>query len=894
MARYNYKNGNRVNYELDYGNITGSINELSRTQAENLLLDAFFANLTSPKSAHTSLQPLDVPISYIKDVAQAYGTPTPSVEAFSETEPWYQDGIKSGYSMSVAGIGPFALNTPHHVLTQSIGLKMLMPKRFSRLGKMGTLKDSNGVHTLAWLSAMISAHVDVANEDYILQVNIGPFSYNHANFLLRSGVGRNALLFINQDVFKNLALANQEAAGTYGQEEYSSFDSRFDKQKKDIINAYISSAKKIATPAQLKKLEELLNSDGKMFNDDLFFEQSSPQAPGRLEKTYLNKAKGKDFDYYYDQIYYSKLWDSLDPYASAMSDLVMATQVDTKKFGNNAVAMYDFLDKYNSLLYSPYFRKEDIESMYKDLYFDKKVDNSVKFLLNILGEVSIPSKEGYNRVYRKILGLLNIRNLKGKSNPSEVTNGIDAVWKSKALLNSQGYQEIIPGDNATEQLASLRNLFFGENSMSRRLNKLKNDILLAYAEGKDTYPEIAIADGRIENMLLNRLSGREMPNKIEYLKVNASDDSVEIISQMKGYWQELLDSTNPELRQFAKDLVRYAIFTGHGMQHMNNLFSYIPDSALEDTLYYDKVRQIEKMDNDDFYNLYDAEDLDEFFRNNWSNNRLVPFISTEGDGVKTLHGSMQIPRINEAGEVVFSPKRVIHTIIGSNKKSLTFDQDHQLEAFHPFVKLKTNNGDVALYKNVGVMVQGTGEKVTYKPVYVLTNKKGHEARGKAVITEYLTANTLEDGVMSRMSILPGNNMAPVELYQDGTMSFIEDTNFVERVLSPKKNAKGEMIQEVPGTFRYYNMLNKVDDAYVDPAQQYVELEDVVEENLEAPVGKSLTDILLESGGSLSRYMSQQSETETSTSEDPFADLTSGENFNNESEFPSDTMNHCKN
>ena len=70
--------------------------------------------------------------------------------------------------------------------------------------------------------------------------------------------------------------------------------------------------------------------------------------------------KEKDFDYYYGQILVYKLYKELEPMAQAMSDLVKASQVDTKKFGKNSIEMRTFLQNVADCYTSPYFTSEMI------------------------------------------------------------------------------------------------------------------------------------------------------------------------------------------------------------------------------------------------------------------------------------------------------------------------------------------------------------------------------------------------------------------------------------------------------------------------------------------------------------------------------------------------------
>ena len=53
---------------------------------------------------------------------------------------------------------------------------------------------------------MISAHVDVAKDNYIIKLNVNGFTYNLTNFLLRNGAGKNTMYFVSQEIMKDLAV----------------------------------------------------------------------------------------------------------------------------------------------------------------------------------------------------------------------------------------------------------------------------------------------------------------------------------------------------------------------------------------------------------------------------------------------------------------------------------------------------------------------------------------------------------------------------------------------------------------------------------------------------------------------------------------------------------------
>jgi hypothetical protein len=150
---------------------------------------------------------------------------------FQQYSPRYQSEKKDEYTSGKAGIGPFALNNKHHVLTQITHMKM-NPDEFTlalgldRLDKIYDDAESNrsGERTrvLSWLSAMINAFVDIAKDPYIVRLNVNAYTYNIASYLIRMGKGENTFYFLNQPIMKDIAQAVLKTRGKYGVDQHMS------------------------------------------------------------------------------------------------------------------------------------------------------------------------------------------------------------------------------------------------------------------------------------------------------------------------------------------------------------------------------------------------------------------------------------------------------------------------------------------------------------------------------------------------------------------------------------------------------------------------------------------------------------------------------------------------
>jgi hypothetical protein len=63
---------------------------------------------------------------------------------------------------------------------------------------------------------MVNAHVDVAKDPYIFDLNVNHATYNYANFLIRAGMGMSTFTFLSQQSLKNIADEINNAGGIYG------------------------------------------------------------------------------------------------------------------------------------------------------------------------------------------------------------------------------------------------------------------------------------------------------------------------------------------------------------------------------------------------------------------------------------------------------------------------------------------------------------------------------------------------------------------------------------------------------------------------------------------------------------------------------------------------------
>lgn len=221
VSRYQYdKKGNRIQFNDELG-MEGN----SEDAIKNKLIEQYLKVLTTLEYTNQLKVSIDNATSTVKDYVLRkieskkpihYQTP------FEVYSPHYQEEVKSEYTKGKSGIGPFALNNAHHILTQLMGVKFKSNEFTEALGLIDLDKqyddDGSGRRILDWLSAMINAFVDIAKDPYIVRLNVNPYTFNMTAYLLRMGKGEQTFYFLKQPVIDAVAKAVLNTRGNYGKD----------------------------------------------------------------------------------------------------------------------------------------------------------------------------------------------------------------------------------------------------------------------------------------------------------------------------------------------------------------------------------------------------------------------------------------------------------------------------------------------------------------------------------------------------------------------------------------------------------------------------------------------------------------------------------------------------
>ena len=802
IARYSY---NRYNGKSDY-------EANSKEALENRLLDMYLAVLTNANTFNEVRQPLDAVTDYLKDhILSVVDSLTQQSKASTSSPlyyvtPQFQSKTKAELSGGKRGIGPFALAASHHALTQQVCLTLannkgsLIFQRFGITNVSGIRSNQNNhapgfeqvnTNILDWLSAMTSAHVDVAKDPYIIRLNVRSLTYNMTNFLLRTGVGETAFYFLPQQILKDFAVEYDKYAGFYGVDlpAYANPEST---AHRNVWNKYFEAANKLATTStQKKKLADLKKNPSAFLSSELL------DINWLMKQLNVKDEAYKSFNWYFNQLRIMKLYDAFTPASRSLSALTTLSQIDTKKFGNNFGLESAFLVRWKNFVQTDGTFNNPL-SMFTSTFLYQKLVNGMLFPRDAFKNVMLrltPQFEIWRNKLHALTGTLGSSN---NDTINSITRAMEAQYKS-AFFDKYCKDHNINVDE----------LLYGKNSIVNRFYTLRNRIV------RGEYPTLLDSTGRLENALLNSLVPRQkydaldaiLPDFFE-LKFNkdGNDGMDDILIRA---WEELSDSEYADVREFARDLAIYSFYTSGDAFGRNNFFKYVPNSLRESLGYFDYIRNLES----DPGNLSQFAQLtNPIFRNLWWNEDIVPTVeyikpTTEFDKAtgEIYQTDGKLPN-QESGYTIQTDDGKYLDVPGifmNTRRPRTIGFNEQGDTIYtPYVKIRLN-GDLdprytMLYRFIGVAKDSQGN-VEY-PVYRLIPKFGVNMQGMTLLefgkqtssigaNNYYYKGSVDPTIFT--DYRPIKDIAPTSLKnQVDVFSFLKDIN-----TNPQQLASEQLVNE---------------------------------------------------------------------------------------------------
>lgn len=731
VARFAYnKNGVKFNKgnSLKYDEVRNSI--------KNEMLEAYLKVLLTRDNTNSLKLSIDNATENVKEVLRDIEGPSSyHPTPFEVYSPTYQEARKAEYTGGKAGIGPFALNNAHHILTQLTKLSMVRDAFTNTLNiwNIGGIYDTpvagmkKGGRILDWLSAMINGFVDIAKDPYIVRLNVNSWTYNMVSFLLRTGKGKQTFYFVAQPILKEMAEAVIKTKGKYGIDRTKTPTQLENEAIESVLDKYDPTKK------YRKKYEFINGNENSRANEyqDLFstYQKENGEYTSRTrELLKLNKEEISNFNEEQVRIYYA--WKALKPYADSLANLVKYSKVDTKKTGKTFAEQQTYYNGMWAMTEDANFANGEIERFYNETFIARKTENSIPFGTSIFKNLLLRNTDTFLSKKDIMLSLLGRKNNADSKLLNALISGMEAQIKS-GFFNQFIYQNGI----------DIHSMFTGKMSMAKRINNFKYEIL----KGNSKLSRFLNNDGTINNDFINYLIPNIDYNGLDFIDTSSLLDADQSqANNLINYWRELIDDPEPRVSQLFKDLVVYAFLTSGDNPTMNSFFQYVPNSYKMSMGYTDHIQT--KLD--ELSNGVDQSIVrDDLFLNNWQNDKLVrPVDLYNNKGVKlysiSLNDQSVVPNIilGERQDKTDRP-----AIRPSNWLSMTYVNDKgkliegKFPIFYPYIKINDGLGrtpaNYHVYSLIGYKQAADPEtrRLNYIPIYGLVSKKGYKYRGHTVV-----------------------------------------------------------------------------------------------------------------------------------------------------------------
>ena len=774
------ENGNIVQYENNK-----NVEQQSLEALQNMVIQSYQIAISDNTNMAETRASIDTLTKLLQKEILPKVQPDSKKEALPAYEllPSFQLSRKEEYTSGKAGIGPFALNSTNHALTQFTHLNMVYSQGNPyNLNQLDEVKGRDGHRILDWLSAMINAHVDVAKDPYVITLNVNSVTYNITNLLLRGGMGKSTFYFLAQPSLKELANTILVNKGVYGARKTTE-DAELRRIRQQYATLLQNQINDLPDSQQKTlwqhKFNDVINgysikgiSAYPLVKDDSFI---STKYADTFDESKLSKAltdKGS-IESLYQQLLVLNAYQTLSVDAKRLSDLVNRSQIDTKKYGNTLATQMNFRNSYDTFIsdndkfffikgQKPEDKDSALRKYFRITHLGKKLHWGTILPREILKNQVFASTSGFEDVFTSVMASLFGRKMiedrdgkptlaykhqSDKKKVNAVAQYVSTIIRARIARN-------IPQLRATDE--ELRDLFQGSNSMSRRLSGLKSYI----REHKDEFPDLIAQDGTFINPLLDYL--QEYPadgvnsfiDRVIPVESTMNNDA-DVDNRLTTAFAELLYHSDELIRIYANDLAKYAYLTSYDERGRNTFFNLVPNQWKQEVGYISAIKNAlsefkghnnvlayqmvaEAIDN--YNELYFPSIQISIARNMWNDEDIVPTIDFKEQSYNP-----------DTNRTTGEQKSLFYANVTVGKKKVrvtdvfTTPESTNSENIRDFVKVVKNaNGTrvVSLYQRVGSVgyLNEDGKPVRMRSVYRRIPKLGI-TDGNTRILELLKEST---------------------------------------------------------------------------------------------------------------------------------------------------------
>lgn len=717
IATYSYDPDTHKRYEWD--DTKTHYTDQTEGALINKLLDSYTLVISDDKTISETRASIDTLTGILtKEILpNVKSTVLEEAKPFYELMPSFQESRKTEYTSGKAGIAPFALNSTNHCLTQATHLKMKYSNdNVYGLGQLDEINGQDGFKILDWLSAMINAHVDVAKDPYIINLNVNSVTYNMTNLLLRGGKGRLTFFFLAQPIIKDFANSKLINNGVIGSENI--FDNQLIKKLKQ---KYINMLNELnLTEEQKQQLIEINDEDRASLFDEQLLQQS------------LKKFGSKQIDAQSIRVQLLAIdaYQRLSGDAQILADLVQRSQIDTKKYGNNINQLQNFYNSYYTFRVDMEgkFEEDSLDRYFNDTFLSKKLQFALSLTNNILKKQIVGATNGYKQLSSIILRNIRggdynpVRNGKLVIQPYNSTSNKEYIKKIndriESILRARAVNKAVSALNISDE--ELVDMLYGKDSISRELNSIKKYIV----EHKSDSLLFNIVDnqGNIINDLLNYLQGittdkrRGGINRI-LTSTSSMNNSRFTEDRLRSSFYDLITCDDKVISDFAKKLVAYAFVTSYDNRTPNSFYQLVPLPYKKQIGYIDAISDMLSMLNKSQYDfIEEGQTVEEIANSIYLS--LVRNYSEDNDIVPVF---VPKARINYNQETEFNYKVISNSTDAQRLPIISIFQINGNNK-NMFIKMYGSSNNFQLYQRIGYIVNPDGQVVT--TLYKVITKLG--------------------------------------------------------------------------------------------------------------------------------------------------------------------------
>ncbi len=672
------------------------IKQHSKAALENLRIDLMQALLGDPKTYPNAVAALDNKFLELeaKDLYSTEGgASSKNLGFFRGTT---QAMTKVLFDKAKSLVGVVANQMTDHKVSQRDGLtyrgiNFQVGKQKNGESLVSSITDVNGTYTATWLNLYMNAIVDAAKDPYIIAANINQFTAPVGFMLIRTGVPAEWVnAYLGQPVLKELVKLKSIREGRLSQKVYGK-DGKKLTPEQELINKYMTSARITAEEFEALSLKDLKKIDAQSLKKEIKGQSNALKQLIILKGFNEFKETSKELS---EAIRAGKadVTNGKDLISAELKEAKLIQLIEKNAIRNIEVKFGVVTDNNKIIPDSEGFAQIDGTRMAGTFH-----RNGIQSAARMFSGMSVMSSGAVRNILYNIIFDMN-------------PNLINQETEVDAIMN-EIYSFIIGIEGSGITDGKIKDLFFGDNSTARKVERLKR-----------ADPALAL-----NNILLRDFTTvyRKKKGDPDFLTFNNKNQDRELYQRA---WSELFE-THPAI---AKKLVNYSYHASGFNRNLFSFFQFVPVEELVNRNFGSFMTNI----NTAFSSAGSTalqetgvltEASDQVIRHLWGNKKIVPSFSS-----KDIE---QIEKLSTSE--IFTVKDKSDFIIGVN--------EHEAIETARFLRDKNDN----LYELVGYNRKKD-------PIYKRTSKLGYYDKGK-VVKEYFTKQDSTE--LSPASIFAENNVS---------------------------------------------------------------------------------------------------------------------------------------